>query len=764
MSQIWRFADCEIDLDTRELRRAGQVVDLEPRVFDLLAFLLANRAHAVSRDEMLATVWPGMVVTDSAFNQAVLKARRATGDDGQAQRVIRTVSRRGYRFVAEVGEGASGKPPPAGETASDPAPRRVLLRWSVVAAVGLLLALAAGLHRTATEPQPRHAVLPVALVSNSEEHAWVKLGLMALIDAAFERQAIDTIAPSAVLATLEQTGSRDADNEVRAERLLRSHGALRILGATATAEASGWRLDYTVYEADRAPHSAQVRAATPAALADAVVRDMVSVADTSNRANPPLADELHARGLAANLEGDSRAAAEYFRVALREQPERAWTRYELALAQRQLGQTDLARDAFSTLIEEASATADTRLELAARKALGILEWRGGRFDAAEAQLREALALADEFRRGPEQAALALNLGILASSRSQFAIAHEHYLRALTRYREIGWRKGEASVYNSLGVLAWKRGRHDESARMHQRALDIRRELGVRGDLAASLNNLGTIAVLRGRWQQAESLYTEALELRRELGDGGGVARSTTNLADLRLWQGRFAEADRLALEGLDVARRHDYRPALREACLLAVEIALRRRAAALAEQRLGACELTDSDPAPAHLAHALQREELAALRGTPSAIEPLLESTIATGDPEAQARVQLAAARIATIRQDDTAHETHLLRGLDLAREAAHPGLTARAAAELGRVWLAAQRIDDVEPLLAEAALWPDYAPGVVLAGLYAEARGDRDRAHQELLRAQTLAGEAWRPEFAAALARVDAAAGTTAR
>src|SRR5690606_33659469 len=146
---------------------------------------------------------------DSAFSQAVRKARRATGDDGRTQGVIRTISRHGYRFVARVRPAADEASPAPPAESPRRASRRAAGRWTIVAAVGILLALAAGMHRSPTGPAPRHAVLPVALepeagaASSPGDTAWVELGLMALIDTALQRAALDTIAPSAVLATLE---------------------------------------------------------------------------------------------------------------------------------------------------------------------------------------------------------------------------------------------------------------------------------------------------------------------------------------------------------------------------------------------------------------------------------------------------------------------------------------------------------------------------------------------------------------------------------
>ncbi len=107
------FGDFELDETVPELRRAGAVVELQPKVLDLLLELARQRDRVVSRRELLERVWPGVVVSDGALTTAVNAARAALDDEGANQRVIRTVPRRGYRFVADASESAPGAPAPS---------------------------------------------------------------------------------------------------------------------------------------------------------------------------------------------------------------------------------------------------------------------------------------------------------------------------------------------------------------------------------------------------------------------------------------------------------------------------------------------------------------------------------------------------------------------------------------------------------------------------------------------------------------------------
>jgi TolB-like protein/cytochrome c-type biogenesis protein CcmH/NrfG len=96
------FADHVLDADRRELRRGTESIAAEPQVFDLLVYLLENRDRVVSKDDIIASVWGGRVVSDSTLTSRINAARKAIGDSGEDQRLIRTVARKGLRFVGDV--------------------------------------------------------------------------------------------------------------------------------------------------------------------------------------------------------------------------------------------------------------------------------------------------------------------------------------------------------------------------------------------------------------------------------------------------------------------------------------------------------------------------------------------------------------------------------------------------------------------------------------------------------------------------------------
>jgi TolB-like protein len=101
----YRFEDYVLDPERRELTRGSEAIAAGPQVFDLLLCLVQNREHVVSKDELLDLVWGGRIVSESTLTSHINAARRAIGDSGQEQRLIRTIARKGFRFVGEVREG-----------------------------------------------------------------------------------------------------------------------------------------------------------------------------------------------------------------------------------------------------------------------------------------------------------------------------------------------------------------------------------------------------------------------------------------------------------------------------------------------------------------------------------------------------------------------------------------------------------------------------------------------------------------------------------
>jgi TolB-like protein/DNA-binding winged helix-turn-helix (wHTH) protein len=244
-----RFADYELDFARRELRRGGAVVELQPTPRRVLLHLAEHRDRTVSRRELLDAVWPGVVVGDETLTRALAEIRRAVGDDGDAQRVIRTLKGEGYRFVAEVApeparaEVGGGAVADAVAAGADGAPRDATLGvrpqaslhglrvWiaagvSALAAAGVAGALWVGTAERPAEPAPQSqpapfgvAVLPVANLSGDASDQPLADGLTEQITSQLAQNGYPVVART----TAAQWRERAADVRELGRQLGVSH-------------------------------------------------------------------------------------------------------------------------------------------------------------------------------------------------------------------------------------------------------------------------------------------------------------------------------------------------------------------------------------------------------------------------------------------------------------------------------------------------------------------------------------------------------------
>src|SRR5262249_37923090 len=120
--KMFRFGEYTLDVVRGCLRTADRDIELRPKSFEVLRYLVENAGRLVTKDELIKTVWTNVVVTDDSLMQCVSDVRHAMADDSQT--IIKTVPRRGYRFAApvvRVAPGAAAASPPSGTVGGTPA-------------------------------------------------------------------------------------------------------------------------------------------------------------------------------------------------------------------------------------------------------------------------------------------------------------------------------------------------------------------------------------------------------------------------------------------------------------------------------------------------------------------------------------------------------------------------------------------------------------------------------------------------------------------
>ncbi len=570
-----RTGDYLIDIAAREIRKDGECVELEAKAFDLVVLLLEARDRTLSKQELTTALWGNRPVTDAALSQQLRKARRALGDDGDAQRIIRTVHGRGLRWVAEVvaeddRDPQVTEPSPAAPTApvaarSMPASRRPSHRWPwLIAAALLLLVGSLSLWRappaTDENPHRRIAILPTSDQSGDETLAWTHSGLMGLMSGLLlQRGGIAVVAAADVQSA---SAPPFAATPASADALRRALGASHALATTLRRLGPVYPLEVRLVADGGAERLQTLHGNEPAALAADAVTQARRWLDLDPPATAtagivgmttPFTMEAYARGLDAQLRGDPLAAKKYFSICLDHDPGLAWPRLGLAEAQARSGESEQGLANATQAAAAAREHGDAPLLAAALKLLASLAFQRGDLDVAAAQLDEALAVL------PPTSALLVDLhaayGSIEDERGHFTESRRHFEHALERARAGGSHRGEALVRLNLASLDNGAGDAAAAESMLRRALDAARVAGDGYLEGAILGNLGATEANQGRLLEASRVLKRAIALAQARADLKSMVLDGTQLVWIVTPFERHEEAHAFATRLLAVAER-----------------------------------------------------------------------------------------------------------------------------------------------------------------------------------------------------------------
>jgi len=792
----YRFDRYELHSEARRLVRDGQDLAVGLRVFDLIAYLVAHRDRAVGRDELIAAVWGRVDAGEALLAQAVLKARRAFGDDGHAQHHIRTVPRFGYQWVAatqpldcaqneaepapaaapRVGEtdessGSAPSAPPADRAlvaaaAEAPArtPRRQHIAAGAAASFALLVALAAFAWQRLHAPAAPTAVplvdglilvAPTQVQSAVAEDGWMRLGVMALSAQALAGLPGHAVVPDeTALAAAAQAGAAPDVARLRAQT-----GAAIVVTSEASRSGEEWTLSATVFDADGGRQIVGAQAADPVAAAGALARrlhDLLApeAAGREDAALPPAVLALAARMRAATLEGQNGRALALAAAAPAEVAAAPDVRLLRAEALVQLGRAGEAADDLRALLDGALADPPPRWLPAAWSALGDCELALGRPDRAEAHFRRSLALGRHGDRRTTGLAWR-GLGIAQAVRNDLDGAEASYLHARLELEPVGDRLILARVTDGLGYIAAQRGRLADALRLYEQAATMGSAFGANEtELGSRLNVAQAQAYLLQPALALDGLRALLPRLRRldypALHRFGRVAYAMA-LAET----GALTQA-RQELARLDADDARSPGDAVVDVRLDEARVLLAAGDAAGAVARTEAVRAGLGAQASADLRLEAAALLLQAQAGRDAAAARALAADAALWQPAhalAPARVHalVAQARWSAQQGDEAAAGERYAQAFALARGFGAPVILRDAAVPYAQFLLARGRLDEARTTAGVLGPYAedDFACALLLARL-AAARDEPATARAYFARAQALAGERWSEALAA--------------
>lgn len=476
-----RFGVYRLDLAARELARDGALVPMSPKVFDCLAWLVEHRERAVGRDELAAAVWGRADVTETQLDQLIRNLRRAVGDSGNDQEVIRTVPRFGYRWVAELTADAPAAEPIQASTAT---PRRSRAPFVVAAALAACAAAAVALLPDRREagaplaaPAPRNgaeriAVLPVVVDDALDsEWAWLRLGLMDLIATRLRESGV-TVTPANNILAL--TGD-DAAATPSVAQTIAATGARIVVAPSVRRTSAGWRLRLELHGAEDAARELEAHADDAVGSArDAADRLLVQLGRAPappERTGAPDEDVLVRRvdaAIAGNDFDAARRLVDGAAPALRERMPLQLRRAELdALA----GRYAAARERFAAILEvHANAPLDPRTLVQTLHGFSVALVEDGHPEAGKRRLDEAIDLAGRLHEPLVYAAAMRSRAIVNAMEGRDADADRDFAKAGIALELAGDTLGSAQLDASLAGSLITRHRYADAGTLHDRAI------------------------------------------------------------------------------------------------------------------------------------------------------------------------------------------------------------------------------------------------------------------------------------------------------
>ena len=580
---VYEFGEFRLVVSARELLRAGRRVELPRRTFECIEHLLAHRDRAVGRDELVAAVFGRSNVSDAQLGQIVLRARRALDDDGNAQRVIRTIAGFGYRWVADVRarEVRIEEMPPLGDAAAlaatdtaspiDSAPaavqptqvpadpeaarppfpriRRRTAAGAIVIAAMLIVVTFAFLRG---KPARQHAqeaglagsviVLPVQ-VDGLREDGWVRLGAMDLV-AGRLREAGLAVPPSEnVLALLNAQTGASADTYARQVRATTS--ARLVVQAKATRSATGWKVELSALPEHglAVPVQFSERDAVRAARG---ASDLLLAA--LGRSLPPEAereaeiDETLQRVRAAMLANELETARSILSAAPQLAQSRSQLDYRLAQVDLRAGELDRAEASLDDVLARADAGNDARFRAQVLTARGQIRVRRGAFADAGRDFEAAIGLLGPQGNPLEVGQALVGRGNCRVAEHRFGEALADLGAARVALESAGDTLGVARADANVGMLELYRGRPAEAAGYLAGAADRFESFGALHELLVTLSGVIDAQLSLLQRDDAWKTVERAWALRERISDPDQRIDMLLNRAQVLFGLGRYHEA------------------------------------------------------------------------------------------------------------------------------------------------------------------------------------------------------------------------------
>lgn len=547
----------ELDIARRELRVGGRQVKIQPKVFKLLQYLVERPERAVSKDELMEELWPGLHVSETALTRCVMKARRAIGDKDTAASVIQTVHGHGYRFVPAKGIGVGVASEPVAEEAQKQSQTRhwIFILPVLVSALILLFYVFDQVIPASDDALPsvmKLTILPVDNATGREDLQWTELGLMSLVHEKIVRTSgMASVPPENIFPIIRNAKDRpealltlDPNVVKLIAQLENSH---IVVSARLIADGDGFGLQYLIYENGVPGQITVLSGDQPTSLGQSLANVLLNNfrvpqkgLSEAHMSENTLVLEAYAKGKMERFEGDPETARDLFASGLELEPSNFWLLYETALTFRVESRYEEAVDILKPLLEHEQASDHGRAMI--YSTLGFIDYKKGNSAEAFRNYEKFLQFAERSGDSQLVASALIGLAGVAVYDNDFGMAREYYDRAIEISRKEKAEHLPKSFLHALGVFEAKQHNYEEAQKYFEADLLRDRLTNDNIGIRVVLGNLARLRHEMGDFKGATEYYSEALTLSREQGSDNAVAFNLLRFASLLIDMGRSDEA------------------------------------------------------------------------------------------------------------------------------------------------------------------------------------------------------------------------------
>ncbi len=554
---IYKIKNFEINSELREIYLSGDKLNIEPKVYDLILFLIENPNRAISKDQLQDAVWSNLEVSETAITRAIMKARKVLNDGENNQSYIQTVHGHGYKFLADIKISSTETNIQDSIVDKKPLP---LWKKNKVGLGAIVLAIlfsfiGVGILFKTNEVfaiDSKLAILPFINEIEDKKYQWTSIGLMSIAEQMIKAEnSIKTVSNKKASRikdfNVDEKFNIDDDRiESIKAKLQASHLVIVKLENTLNDQ---FKLRYVIYHTNGKQDVVTLIGDNPTELTQQMVGRIIKNLPGASISNSYRAvsddfftNELYARGVALRLEGRAKEARDYFKLVMKEEPDLFWPRYQFALTTTKLGLYDEAISELEQLIEDIpNILHDKDLEAGVNNALGNAYMKKSDHEIGIKYYTKAYNIAIENKNKGYEEKIASNIAWIYKDKKEFDKSRAWLAKSMNSRKEQKLPRLSNNVY-LMGQLEYLMRHFDKAETIFYQAYKIYMDGGFKLQAAKVLNLITRIQRIKGLWKSAHETMNQASELSNEIDDDLGRLENQLSISTILYDEGRYSEA------------------------------------------------------------------------------------------------------------------------------------------------------------------------------------------------------------------------------